>query len=439
MIVFRVTLRSMGMYINKTLRGNGRTLISAFCFLVCSSVSAETALTLDLLIKKALISYPTVLSRQASKEAAESDLLAAKLKFLPSPSFNTQRNQVDFDGGVSTGRMPATNISINQPLFLDGGIIAGYSKANAKLSAADFALLEERENISRNVVTAYAQWLSAWLKIQALEDSVRLHEKLAGLVSRRYEQGVASRIDYDLGVSRLHLTRADLDSQRSIEQTLLTNLSELIGEPVARNQLMVKLAKPVSLPNRMEGIYKAQANSASVQRSKFEADAIEQEAKEIRAQALPQLSFQVQRQIGNAYYPGAQGFNAYGLVLSYAPGGGLSTVASASAAVGRARAAALQVETVKRELTEKLNSEYNEYEFSLLKKENFQRSAGLTGEIADSYDRQYLVGRKSWLDLMNSVRENAQTRMQLAETEAAIIGASQRLNIYIDGTQQFDN
>ncbi len=405
--------------------------------LLQSHAYAQSSHTLESLIQQALYSYPTILSRQASKEAAQTDLTAAKLKFLPNPSFNTQRNQVAYSG-QSVSNQPATTVTLSQPIWMGGALIAGYNKADARLSAADFALLETREDISKRLITAYTEWLKAWFKIQALEENVQLHEKFAGMITRRYDQGVASGADKDLGVSRLHQARAELDTQRSIEQSSLTTISELVGEPVSRQQLIAKLAKHLTIPLRKDGIAKAMANSVTVQRYKFEAEAAEAEAKEVRAQALPQVSFQAQRQVGNAILPGAQGYDLYGLVVSYAPGGGFSSVASASAAMDRARAATMQVETAKRELTDKLNAEYNEYEFSLLKKENLQRSANLAGDISTSYDRQYLVGRKSWLDLMNSVRERAQTKVQLADADGSLIAASRRLMVYIDGTQQFE-
>jgi len=397
-----------------------------------------SSISIEYLLKEALNSYPTILSRQAAKDAAETDLTASKLRFLPNPSFNTQRNQVRFDGGPNTSSMPSSNVTVSQPIWMGGGLVAGYNKADAKLSAADYSLLESRQDISNRLITVYVEWLKAYFKIQALEESVRLHEKFVGLISRRYDQGVASGADRDLGVSRLHQAQSELETQRSIEQSSLTTLSELVGQPISRQLLVGKLAKPMVVPSRQAGLTKALANSVAIQRSKFESDAADAEAKEIQAQGLPQVSFQAQRQVGNAYYPGAQGFNAFGLVLSYSPGGGLSSLASASAAKDRARATALQAETAKRDLSDKLNYEYTEYEFALLKKENLQRAATLSGDISASYDRQYLVGRKNWLDLMNAVRESAQTKVQLADAEGSLIGASRRLLVYIDGTRQFE-
>lgn len=407
--------------------------------LLYSSITlAQNSQSLDGLIRQGLSSYPSILSRQANRDAAQADLTAAKLRFLPTPSFNTQRNQVQFDGGMNYGQMPSTNVTVNQPLFVDGGIIAGYGKADARLTASDFAVLESREDIAKRIISTYVEWYKSWLKIQAFSESVRVHEKLVGLISRRLDQGVSSGSDRDLALSRLDQARAELDAQHSQEETSLAALSELTGEQLTRHSLIGKLAREIALPKRKDGIFRAQTQSVTVQKSKFEAEAADHEAKEIRAQALPQLSLQAQRQIGNAYYPGAQGFNAVGLVVSYTPGGGLSNMAVASAARERVRAAEFQVETSKRELNDRLNAEYNEYDFALLKKEGLQRAVNLAGDISASYDRQYLVGRKSWLDLMNSVRERAQTRAQLADTEGSLLGASRRLMIYIEGTRQFD-
>lgn len=411
-------------------------IVVFFCSILAAP--ASFAVTLDELTIKALASYPTVLSGLSSRDAAETDLLAAKLKFLPNPSVSTQRQSISYSGQPSA-REPATNVTITQPLFLDGGIIAGYKKADAKLSAADYALLETREDVIKRVINAYAEWFKAWFKIQALEESVSLHAKFVGTIVRRYDQGLASGSDKDLGNSRLFQAKADLDSQLSIESTALSSLSELAGEQIRRGDLMTSVAQPVSVPKRIDGIAQASAISVSVHRYKFEAEAAEQEAKEIRAQALPQVSLQAQRQIGNAYVPGAQGYDMYGLVVSYTPNGGFSSIAGAGAAFERAKAATFRIDLAKRELNDRLNAEYNEYEFSLLKRESLKRSVHLSSDIASSYDRQYLVGRKSWLDLMNSVREQTQIRVQLADAEGVLLASSRRLMVYVAGSIPFDD
>ena len=73
---------------------------------------------------------------------------------------------------------------------------------------------------------------------------------------------------------------------------------------------------------------------------------------------------------------------------------------------------------------------------SLLKEENLSRSASLADDIRASYDRQYLVGRKTWVEVMNAVRERTLSQIAIADTTASILGASRRLGIYIEGTSK---
>ena len=67
-----------------------------------------------------------------------------------------------------------------------------------------------------------------------------------------------------------------------------------------------------------------------------------------------------------------------------------------------------------------------------------QQSADLAEEISDSYDRQFLVGRKSWLDLMNTVRERAQNKFALADVEVSLIVTSWKISVVLinDNTDQ---
>jgi adhesin transport system outer membrane protein len=61
--------------------------------------------------------------------------------------------------------------------------------------------------------------------------------------------------------------------------------------------------------------------------------------------------------------------------------------------------------------------------------EALQRSATGAQRVLDSYQAQFVAGRKSWLDLLNAVREHAQTQFQRVEAEAALVGAWERLRM----------
>ena len=129
--------------------------------MISSGHCVAAVFTIEDLLDQALSSYPTVLSGQATKESAASEVTASQLKFLPTPSISTQQNNIAYAGQTSQIR-PATNFSLTQPVYTGGALSAGLAKTNARLTASDFSLLEIREDISRRLVSAYADWLRAY-------------------------------------------------------------------------------------------------------------------------------------------------------------------------------------------------------------------------------------------------------------------------------------
>ncbi len=45
----------------------------------------------------------------------------------------------------------------------------------------------------------------------------------------------------------------------------------------------------------------------------------------------------------------------------------------------------------------------------------------------ESYTRQYVIGRKTWIDVLNAVREATQSQLALEDTHTQVIAVSLRL------------
>jgi hypothetical protein len=52
--------------------------------------------------------------------------------------------------------------------------------------------------------------------------------------------------------------------------------------------------------------------------------------------------------------------------------------------------------------------------------------------VFESYERQFPAGRKTWIDLMNAIRELAQNAYTLVDAHAAQAGALYRLQLRMD-------
>ena len=58
---------------------------------------------------------------------------------------------------------------------------------------------------------------------------------------------------------------------------------------------------------------------------------------------------------------------------------------------------------------------------------NAGESSTTSTQVFESYARQYVIGRKSWNDVLNAVREATQAQLVLEDTRAQAIAASLRL------------
>lgn len=53
----------------------------------------------------------------------------------------------------------------------------------------------------------------------------------------------------------------------------------------------------------------------------------------------------------------------------------------------------------------------------------------MSTEVFESYSRQYIAGRKTWIDVLNAVRETTQSDFALADARAQVVAAGERLRL----------
>ena len=87
------------------------------------------------------------------------------------------------------------------------------------------------------------------------------------------------------------------------------------------------------------------------------------------------------------------------------------------------------VEAAFRETLQILQIEQEEFINARSRLISLEKSVAGSEKVLDSYQRQFQAGRKSWLDLLNAVRELAQNEYALADSRAAMAAAMYRLQI----------
>src|SRR3546814_11193508 len=112
-----------------------------------------------------------------------------------------------------------------------------------------------------------------------------------------------------------------------------------------------------------------------------------------------------------------------GLAVTAQTGGGLSAFAAADAARLRADSATIDVTTADRELIEQLNGDLIENASSRDQIESSLAASQSAAVVTDSFKRQFITGRRTWLDVMHAVREANQAALAEAGAEISEMAA----------------
>ena len=389
---------------------------------------------LEPLISEALAAHPSTQVQRALTESAQAGVDGARWQFYPTPTVAVEKAQSSGTDTSYQGSGTVSTLRLQQPLWTGGRLTAGVKKAEAGVSASQAALGETQQQLALRVVQAYGDWLGAYLKSIAYRESMQVHLRLRDQVRRRIEQGVSADSDLVLAVSRLQTVAADVSVAQAQQDIALSRLGQLLRRPVDRILLVDRIATALPIPQGLPAVLE-QARQGSPTVQKAQAQALVQEATmaERRADLSPEVYLRAERQYGNFSVRNTAAQNRIFIGLSSRFGAGLSSLSGVEAARGQYEAAVAQVEVERSTVNEQVLSDYALASSSASRQEALLASLDAATQVSASYDRQFLAGRKTWLDVMNAARERSQTEVLLADLQSAQVVLTWRLAIYSRG------
>jgi adhesin transport system outer membrane protein len=307
-------------------------------------------------------------------------------------------------------------------------------KAQASADAAAQNLEDVRQQLALRVLQAWADGYAADLKQIALQTSVATHERLQAQVGRRIADGASAPTEKVLTDGRLAQTRAQHQAVVVQAQTARMRLEQLTGGPVGA-------ALPSAQQRELPDMDAAQAVEASVKRSpavrRLQATVRMQEADvvERKSERMPEVYARAEYQIGNAAVAGAPDAQRVFVGLQSKLGAGLSTFSGIEASENKVAVAAADVENAQRALAEQVLADWSQLATIKARQLELEASLQASRDTALAWDRQFLAGRKSWVEVMNSARELAQAETDLADVLAARVLLSWRVALYTQGLE----
>jgi len=388
-----------------------KALALTVLLLMAGHAQAQPAWTFERVLQSALDSHPAIMGKRSGQAAARADQKGAEWLRYPTPSIEAATQGGGKDSGL---------LRIEQPLWSGGRITAAIDAAGSRLSAADAALIETELDLTIKVITAYIEALRQKARQQHAQAGVAEHEKLLDMIRRRVQQEVSSLTDQRLAESRLYQAVNDLSQVTQAYNNALAQLAQLSGKPVAdiSEQEVSALGAPSSLDAALS---QALGYSPTLRRLIYEEEAANADIDFKRSAYMPQLSLRLEKNTGQTQSSSAM------LVLQAQPGAGFSALSGVDAAIARREAARMAREAAERSTNERVTLDWNEWVAARLRQENAAQSRIMSTDVFESYTRQYVIGRKSWIDVLNAVREATLAQFALEDARAQVIAASLRL------------
>ena len=156
------------------------------------------------------------------------------------------------------------------------------------------------------------------------------------------------------------------------------------------------------------------ANSERLKQSRIERELLNARRLRAEVELLPTVSLVFEKRKGYFEIGDPQDERTY-LNLSYETGHGLSKREKIRAAKQRELAADIQIDFIQASLIAELDILVSRLKTADGELERSSLLVESTNLVRESYLRQYTVGRKSWLDVMNASREWFAARLQRIE------------------------
>ena len=405
-----------------------RHLISALVTGMCFTMTAQAAvenLQINSLVTEAIQTHPLVRSARASQQATTEGINAAKLNFLPTPSVSS---------GYDRDNDFVSQVTIRQPLWTGGKLTADVNQAIFDDKAAVENIYEQQNQVAKTTIDAWQSYMQAVEKQSVHVENLKALNDFEAMMQRRVAQGVSARIELDLVTNRILQEQTSYQAAAEQQRIAAARLEQIIGQPLSQMsvtsipnlKMLVEQAKRQSVDFEKMAFDRAGFYNPTVVKEHFQIESAKQSVESQRAAQYPTVYAQYE----HAYYhEDSENDGKFSLGLSYAPGAGFSNFALARATQAQVDSLVQNQEAARRNVIENIQVQYQQFVSAKDRERSLVAAVAGAQIVVSSYRRQFIAGRKSWLEVLNAVREHGDYQVQLVQTRAEMLGAFYKLQV----------
>ena len=404
------------------------------------SVFSVLSPLLPLLLQKVTAENPQVQSQIQNLQAAGMELKVTQQAYWPTPSISMERVQTQSPDPAYTGSPQVLTFRLQQPLWTGGRLTAQSNKAIATQAIEQARLLEIQQGLALKTLQAWTEVVMAQRQQQVLEKSETVQTQLLQKIKRRAEQGLSPLNEVNYANLRLVQVRQDRFNALQQENQAWIRLTQWV--PEAKNLGQALIHPDLHLLTG-DGLALQQAlthwealslnNSPLLLRLERVAQLQLAELAEKRAALQPEVYVRAEHQRGNYTYANTPNTNRVFVGLSASTGAGLGLAYQLAALQNKHDGALQEIVAARRNLLEAIQSDFLNVNARQSKAQMLLLNLESSQEIQSAWERQFINGKKTWIDVMNAARETSQAELAVIENEMSWMQSFGRLRIQAHG------
>jgi adhesin transport system outer membrane protein len=382
-------------------------------------IKSPTVYSLNDLISKSVEGNARVASGQYRASAADNALQSAWQNYLPTPGVSYNKGDDGRDETV---------LSLQQPLWAGGRLDAGVDAADAKAKSAASNITEEQYRLSLTVIDNYQKYVQSMTRQEALKRFTYRLSIYKGRMENRVASGASPANDMALLQARIATASAQLTAAQAQGEMALTQLSQLANLALDNNSVRIS-EETHNLEPLITIVAQAKASNPTLRRLDHDIAQAEAEVRIQRSTMMPTVSVVLK----HSMYHGSNlpdDDTSINLQVQLQSGPGLSAYTNTQAAQAQAQALRWTQEATMQELEANIRSDYENLISVIRRQADVEQNASSAAGVLESYERLFIAGKRSWMDVMNAARDLSDADIAVADNKAEKLGAMYRMDLY---------
>lgn len=363
-------------------------------------------------VEQAVRSNPEVLAAGSRRLAADEGLKQARAGYLPRIDVSGAGGRVRLDSQSSRaiGRSDpsyarhAADVTITQMLFDGFAVSSDVERQGARIDGAAYRVGATAEDIALRTVGVYVEVLRRQETVAIGVANLQAHQHIYDQIRLGADNGVLRRADLFQAESRLALAQASLRAEEGALQDAVAAFLRVVGATPQR------LSRPDTLAAVLPASEREAQQLASAGHPALgagQADIAEAEAARslARSELWPRLDLEAGAGRDRDRVLGTTDERRVMLRLRYNLFRGNADKARINEAGFQIQEAEQNLERLRRQVQESVTLGYNAYRTAQERLASLQQYVQASDATRVSYGRQFRIGQRSLLDLLNAENE----------------------------------